>query len=262
MPIDLLLKKACHRALVHLISLPETNPALFLPVQYYIAPATRHKTSIQHLLNTFKINPLKLETIPPKMESPTTTRQYRVTIADNKENAYSQETNDQARVKIYVDGSCHNGQVGAAAVEYINDNQEPQRIIKYRLGVQQHYTSNDAEIVGGILGCWMMKNSQYLGPDSTSLYTDSQSFINATQSRTPHTGHHLIQHINTQMANLINNNDIVHISQAFTLRWIPGHGKSLGNKRADEEAKNAAQGDISPNQELPPELRHRPLPQC
>ncbi|KAF9538303.1 hypothetical protein CPC08DRAFT_607287, partial [Agrocybe pediades] len=41
----------------------------------------------------------------------------------------------------------------------------------------------------------------------------------------------------------------------FTIRWIPAHGNSRGNKRADAEAKRAARGEESLRQELPPSLR-------
>ena len=257
LPIDLLLRKVCYRALMRISSLPETNPASLLAVQYYIAPVSKHKTSVQHLINIFKFNPLKTETIPPKTEPPTTIRKYQTICAQNKQEAEQQEDNDKARTKIYTDGSCHNGQVGAAAVEYVNGEPNPRRIIRYRLGSQLYYTSNDAEIVGGILGCWMMNNSPHLGAENITLYTDSQYFLNATQSTVPQTGHHLIQYFNSLARELYGENRPAH---AFTMQWIPGHGKSRGNRRADEEAKKAALGDTTRIQQLPPELKYRPLP--
>jgi ribonuclease HI len=42
--------------------------------------------------------------------------------------------------------------------------------------------------------------------------------------------------------------------------WTPGHEGIEGNEKADEEAKLAAKGDSSPNDELPPFLRKKPLP--
>jgi RNase H len=40
------------------------------------------------------------------------------------------------------------------------------------------------------------------------------------------------------------------------LRWVPGHEGNSGNKRADQEAKNAAQEQSSPRNKLPKQLRH------
>jgi hypothetical protein len=42
--------------------------------------------------------------------------------------------------------------------------------------------------------------------------------------------------------------------------WIPGHKDVHGNKRADEETKEAAYGNISDKKDLPAYLRRKPLP--
>ncbi|EDR00811.1 uncharacterized protein LACBIDRAFT_313006 [Laccaria bicolor S238N-H82] len=41
----------------------------------------------------------------------------------------------------------------------------------------------------------------------------------------------------------------------FTLRWVAVHKGVTGNERVDKEAKRAAQGDSSTQEELPPILR-------
>jgi len=46
----------------------------------------------------------------------------------------------------------------------------------------------------------------------------------------------------------------------FALKWIAVHKGVIGNKRVDEEAKRAAQGESSLSEELPPILhKHLPL---
>jgi len=46
----------------------------------------------------------------------------------------------------------------------------------------------------------------------------------------------------------------------MTLRWIAGHSGSPGNKAVDIEAKNAAAGESSPEDQLPEFLRNKRLP--
>ena len=40
----------------------------------------------------------------------------------------------------------------------------------------------------------------------------------------------------------------------LTIRWIAGHMKTEGNKRADELVREATEGKCSRNNKLPPEL--------
>ena len=51
-----------------------------------------------------------------------------------------------------------------------------------------------------------------------------------------------------------------HPNVRYTLRWVPGHRNHEGNERADTEAKAAAQGDSSPEADLPTWLTRAPLP--
>ncbi|EPQ53615.1 hypothetical protein GLOTRDRAFT_24029, partial [Gloeophyllum trabeum ATCC 11539] len=46
----------------------------------------------------------------------------------------------------------------------------------------------------------------------------------------------------------------------LTIRWSPGHEKIPGNEHADQEAKLAAEGKVSPNDQLPQVLCQGPLP--
>ena len=162
-------------------------------------------------------------------------------------------------MKIYTDGALQDGQLGAAAVLYENNNQEPSKIIRYKLGPVTEYTTDDAEKVAGWLGCWILKTcTNHRGEETASIYTDSQEFINATRTRTPKTGSHIINQVNeisNEMARQHRNGDHV-----FTIRWIPAHGTSKGNRRADLEAKRAAKGMTTPSTDLPPQIEHAKLP--
>ncbi|KAF4618845.1 hypothetical protein D9613_009693 [Agrocybe pediades] len=257
LPVDLLLKKICHRAIIRLSSLPQTNPAGQLATKYHIAPAKTHVTSIQKLIQLFQIQTHRVETINPKTEARNTTRNYLTTIAPNAKQAEREEREDQARAKVYTDAANHQGQLGAAAVLYENNAREPAKSLRYKIGPDTHHTIDDAESVAGLLGCWLLKNSEHRGPQNATMYTDSQNLIKLMNSRTPSSGSYIVEaikEISDKTAEDAPNNGQNNEAQ-YKVRWIPAHGTSRGNDKADKEAKKAARGESSPLRDLPPLLR-------
>ena len=186
-------------------------------------------------------------------------RNYQTVITSEADEAERLEAQDRATVKIYTDGTLQDRQLGAAAVLYENNNQEPSKIIRYKLGTDTEYTTDDAEKVAGWLVCWILKTStNHRGEETVSIYTDSQELINAMRTQTPKTGSHIITQVNeisNELARQHRNRD-----QVFTIRWIPAHGTSRGNRRADLEAKRAAKGRTTPSTDLPPQIEQAKLP--
>ncbi|KAF4617372.1 hypothetical protein D9613_005686 [Agrocybe pediades] len=257
LPVDLLLRKICHRALIRLGSLPQTNPAGQLATKYLIAPAKTHITSIQKLTHLFQIQTHRIETINPKTEARNAKRNFTTIIAANAERAEQEERADQARAKIYTDAANHQGQLGAAAILYENNAHEPTKVLRYKLGPDTHHTIDDAESIAGLLGCWLIKGTEHRGQHNVTVYTDSQNLIKAMNSRTPYSGFHIIEaikEISSDIAREAPNNEPNDNAQ-FSMRWIPAHGRSRGNNRADHEAKRAARGESSSIRNLPPLLR-------
>ncbi|KAF9542455.1 hypothetical protein CPC08DRAFT_613986, partial [Agrocybe pediades] len=123
------------------------------------------------------------------------------------------------------------------------------------LGPSTKYTIDDGEMVAGLLAAWMLQSSPHIGPNTASIYTDSQNFIKATQSRIPASGSHILESFNEIATNLKGPNNEQIEGPKFTLRWIVAHNKSRGNKKADIEAKRAARGGVSTQNELPHYLR-------
>jgi ribonuclease HI len=256
LPMDLCLRKICHRSLVRLATLHITNPASALPAKYHTNPATTHLTSVQHHLNIFKIDPNSLTATQPILEDPTPC-QFLTRISDNPQ---QEEHDDQSALRVYTDGSLYRGQVGAAAILYQANEVMPVKSLRYLLGSAKHYSVNDAEIVAGILGCWLLQGSDVLTVEPISMYTDSQTFITESTSELPRTKDDLITMFSGMVDKLTGPNQAPVHGIRFTLRYIKAHRDVIGNETADKAAKAATTGDTSPTDTLPPLLRDGPLP--
>jgi ribonuclease HI len=85
------------------------------------------------------------------------------------------------------------------------------------------------------------------------IYVDSQAIIKAIQVNANNSwpGQYLIKDVIqlAEEANQPRNRDQLRV------KWISAHSDVIGNERADEEAKQAAQGMSSPAHLLPPLLR-------
>ncbi|KAJ3492820.1 hypothetical protein NLJ89_g11157 [Agrocybe chaxingu] len=257
LPVDLLLKKICHRSLVRACTLPETNPLSLIVQIHHDRPTKRHVSALQQHMKIFKINPNTMEKITPTMTPPTYRPQFETEIASSKEEAIEIEAADDAEIKIYTDGSCHEGKVGAAAVLYLKGRTEPSRTLYYHLGADTEYGSKEAEAVGCILGVWLLRGSNHVGRLPISLYTDSQAFIRQTTSRTPKSGSYLQDKFIRLTETVAEDVAPCEGCLKFKLRWIAAHKDVKGNERADTEAKRAARGRTTPSQWLPSTLQGR-----
>jgi hypothetical protein len=77
-----------------------------------------HHTNVQKMIELFNIDPTVYETVPAVSRPPVFQLPIDVLVADSKEEALELELKDAANMKIYTDGSCQNGTVGASAVLY------------------------------------------------------------------------------------------------------------------------------------------------
>ncbi|PPQ78944.1 hypothetical protein CVT25_002395, partial [Psilocybe cyanescens] len=168
LPTDLMLRKTCHRAMVRLSTLPDENPAAALLSKYHNKKAKTHVTSLQLLLQTFNYDPTKTEQIQPRRNNQEDHPDYATHIANTPDAAIKDEKNDKALTRIYTDGSSTDGMVGASAVLYDAGRDRPRQTLRYQLGPDEEYSTDDAEAVGITLGCWMMRNSRRLGKLTTS----------------------------------------------------------------------------------------------
>ncbi|KAJ7191575.1 ribonuclease H-like domain-containing protein [Mycena pura] len=176
-----------------------------------------------------------------------------VSIRSSKDEALEAEEKDEARWKVYSDGSGIDGKIGASAVLY-RDGQEI-RVSRLQLGADTDHTVYEAEGIGISLGLGLLWAERCVEGDVT-IAVDSQPAIKATTNRRPTPSHYIWDDIHVHAAAVRRK----HPEARITIRWTPGHRDVLGNERADEEAKKAAQEGSSRPGAIPPIYRNRVLP--
>ena len=259
LPVNLMLERICHSAIVHVATLPKTHPLCSMVRGYSKTPAKTHLSPLQKLIQHFNVKPRRFEMIKSDPRPPTYKRMFTVMIADSKEESIKEESKDNSDIKIYTDGSGFEGNVGAAAVMYRKGSEEPERVLRFHLGSLKKHTTFEGEVVGSMLAAWMLQGQLGIGQSVITNYTDSQAFIKATGTRKAGPGQYLVLEYLHLTETMGNNTDVPYPTDTakFALKWVAAHKGVVGNERVDEEAKKAAQGESSPPEELPPFLRKR-----
>lgn len=98
LPMELLLKKICHRSALRICSLSPTNPVSALAKTYTTRPASRHITSIQSHCSLFRLNPSTIEKIPAIQKS--ANPKYRSAPVQDKDQSIEYEKYDRASIRV------------------------------------------------------------------------------------------------------------------------------------------------------------------
>jgi ribonuclease HI len=176
-----------------------------------------------------------------------------VIVPSSKEDAEKAENLDTAEWKIYTDGSGIDGRIGASAVLFHKG--EERASMRLCLGEATHHTVFEGEGVGGCLALALLrKQANVEGP--VTIIVDSQPAILATSNASPTPSHWIWDAWHTQLTALAKK----HPRAVVTIRWAPGHIGIVGNERADEEAKRAAQREDSTSQMAIPKIFRGDLP--
>src|SRR6266481_9251049 len=122
-------------------------------------------------MHTYEAEPGKCEIIKPADCPPNKGASFHTRIANTREESKAQDAVDQAEIKVYLDGSGHDGQVGAAVALIHGD--QPVKILCYHLGPLTHHMMYEAEVVGVLLAL------QLIGKDMASVKLDNQAVIQA-----------------------------------------------------------------------------------
>jgi len=156
LPFQQLLQKACHRAMLCMVTLDQTH-RLYKGIHAAYNSCTRqgfqtckrHPSSIHCLLNEFKLNPHDMETITPIRHYPKWEPDVDRQVAQSPEAAIIEDTIAQEDIRVYSDGSAVDGGVGGAAVLMRGD--EAIRKKRFHLGSEKEHMVYEGELVGMIL---------------------------------------------------------------------------------------------------------------
>ena len=115
LPMELTLLCICHRAAVRLCSLPLSHPLFPLVREAHASTNDKHPDPIRNLLRIFDLNPWKFKNLAPDTTPQAFYAHVTPLIPKEQKNAITLEASDGADYRIYMDGSKHDGRVGAAA---------------------------------------------------------------------------------------------------------------------------------------------------
>jgi hypothetical protein len=143
--------KIFFRSAVRLASLSNSHP---LHRQYWLAvrKVRRHQSALHYMTQIYGIKSDEVEMLPVVRQNPA--EQHRlpmnVEIPKDKETSIQLERHSTEVIKVFTDGSAHNGRVGMAAI-LIRQGQADQ-VLRLCLGTTKQHSVPEAEMVGLILG--------------------------------------------------------------------------------------------------------------
>lgn len=240
---QILIRHICNGAAIRLASLPGTHP-----LSKDIARAAKrrpigHPSPLHIVLNTSKYtmkntNMEKIETTP---RNPGCKPRIEPRIAENRREGIEMDRRDDNDIKIYTDGSGHDGGIGAAAVLYHGFKQA--EVARKYLGKEDEHTVFEAECTGQLLALQLLKKKVKaikLGQRTAkaTIAVDNQESLRCHTRREQQPGTYIIEAVHKAHTDIMTK----HPNLRITYRWVPGHEDIPGSDRADEEAKRAAEG--------------------
>ncbi|KAF8811141.1 hypothetical protein BYT27DRAFT_7071727, partial [Phlegmacium glaucopus] len=139
-----------HLSTLRMATLP-LNHSLHKPIKNAaLRLVKRHPTPLHILFHMYKVIPTQIETINTVRQSSKWTPNFKIRIAESKDEAIEEEGKDEADVRIYTDGSGLDGRIGAGAVLFRGHQEK--KAIYYYLGSNRKHTVYEGEGVGAIMG--------------------------------------------------------------------------------------------------------------
>jgi ribonuclease HI len=249
-PMALLIDKHLHRSAVRFSTLPASHPLYKAIKNAATRQVKRHPTPLHYIMNNYRgVKPHLIETIEPVRTAQRWTHRIKIHIAKSKEEARKEDEEEEARWKVYTDGSGMEGMIGAGAVLYKDGRVKDTR--RLRLGSDKHHTVYEGEGIGMVLGLQLLKEEREEISGRIPMGVDNQAAIITTGNNYPGPAHYIWDQFHKELGNVLRNQ----LNLDIVIRWTPGHEDIAGNERADEEAKKAAQEGSSPLNKLPRYLK-------
>ncbi len=189
-PFKVLVNILCQRAILRMATLPDSHPlrACMVRAAYYVQ---RHRSPLHELIHAFNTRTGEIETIGNYRPSPARAPTLE-TIIHSRAEAARFDRQSRAQVRLYSDGSAHNGGVGAAAV-LMRAGASP-RILRMYLGTADEHTVYEAELVGMGLAMELLRTERGRFTTAT-LGVDNQAALQSTAITRPRPGHHIVQKV-------------------------------------------------------------------
>jgi ribonuclease HI len=229
-------------------TLPHSHPITKLYQKSSRRRVKRHRAPLHQLTSAYNLTHKDFETVTVAGRNPALMgkRPFRTDIPDNKDS--SKETDKQApeNIKIYTDGSAHDGKV--RAVDILTRDGKMETVLHFHLSSADEHTVFEAELAGLLMGLHLIEANKK-GNISFSIGADNQATIKVLTSRFDKPGHYFrtAERIRKKRGK----------KYSLMIRWTAGHSSIPGNEEADEEAKKAVEGKSTDAAKLPKLLRKR-----
>lgn len=211
-PIQALLNKIGHRAIVRIATLSEKHP-LYIPFKKTSSRMVkRYPTQLHYLANYFGIKIGTIETIETNRKPRIENHKPRITILGDRDKAIDFHKSLTADTLIYCDGSALEGEVGASATIH---RRGYKKTLKYRLGSEREHTVYEAELIGIYLGVHLLRGQKNIG--NVIIAADNQAALVSTKDRKTRPGNNIVEKTLDEIGRAMRRNK----RMTITYSWCP-----------------------------------------
>ena len=235
MPMSTVIQRMLFNLTLCMTMLPPSHPLHGMVARAAKCNVVHHKTVLHCLVHGLKLKQENTETFIPCPVHPNSLMPFTTDIAPSKEDTSSNFQQCTDDTMVFMDGSCHNGQVRAAVSLFINKVHKA--TLRFHLGSATAHTVFEAEAVGLILATQLLVSTRGISFPA-SIYADNQAVIQSSTHPSASPGHYLLIHFRKLARHLCKRKKLK--PDAVSVKWIVGHMGNWGKELADREVRLAA----------------------
>ena len=173
LPFQHLVENLLHRAATQIATLPKTHPLTAHANKAVKTYVKSHRSPLHELLHAYKIVPSDFKDIRPIHTSPKHPPRYATRISANRNAALEEIMKLTQETRVYLDGSCIDGQIGAAAMMFKHG--EEVCTLRKHIGDEYHHTVYEAEVIGLTLAAKLIAREPSV--ETTMIGANNQAAI-------------------------------------------------------------------------------------